>query len=349
MFAYDKQLQYPVKIRRTDPRMAALIISQYGGPDGELAASLRYLSQRFSMPCKELKALLTDIGTEELGHLEIVGAMVHQLTRNLTDDQAQAAGFAAYYADHGNGVYPQAAAGVPFTASFLAVKGDPITDLHEDLAAEQKARTTYENLLRLADDADVKDVLRYLRQREIVHYQRFAEGLALLQEKLNARNFYAFNPAQRNICGQQCCDNDNNTRSRTCCDNDNSTHSRACCDNDNNTRTRACCDNDNNTRTRTCCDNDNNTRTRACCDNDNNTRSRTCCDNDDNTRSRTCCDNDDNTRNRTCCNDDTITRSRPCCDNDNNTRTRTCCTRDTVTAPCCQETTTRQSSFRPCT
>ena len=312
MFAYDKQLQYPVKIRRTDPRMAALIISQYGGPDGELAASLRYLSQRFSMPCKELKALLTDIGTEELGHLEIVGAMVHQLTRNLTDDQAQAAGFAAYYADHGNGVYPQAAAGVPFTASFLAIKGDAITDLHEKLAAEQKARTTYENLLRLADDADVKDVLRYLRQREIVHYQRFAEGLALMQEKLNARNFYAFNPAQRNICGQQCCDNDNNTRSRTCCDNDNTTRTRTCCDNDNSTRNRTCCDSDN-TRARTCCDNDNTTRTRTCCDNDNNTRTRTCCD------------------------------------NDNTTRTRTCCARDTVTAPCCQETTTRQSSFRPCT
>ena len=332
MFAYDKQLQYPVKIRRTDPRMAAIIISQYGGPDGELAASLRYLSQRFSMPCKELKALLTDIGTEELGHLEIVGAMVHQLTRNLTDDQAQAAGFAAYYADHGNGVYPQAAAGVPFTASFLAVKGDPITDLHEDLAAEQKARTTYENLLRLADDADVKDVLRYLRQREIVHYQRFAEGLALMQEKLDARNFYAFNPAQHNICGQQCCENDNNTRNRPCCDNDN-------------TRNRTCCDNDN-THNRTCCDNDNNTRSRTCCDNDN-TRNRTCCDND-NTRSRTCCDND-NTRNRTCCDSDNNTRSRTCCDSDNNTRSRTCCARDTVTAPCCQETTTRQSNFRPCT
>ena len=195
MFVYEKQLQYPVRIATPNPRMANVIISQYGGPDGELSASIRYLSQRYAMPYPELKGLLTDIGTEELGHLEIVGAMVHQLTRNLTDAQVKAAGFDTYYVDHTQGVYPQAASGAPYTAAFIGVKGDPITDLHEDLAAEQKARTTYENLLRQADDPDVKDVLRYLREREIVHYQRFSEALELVRARLNAQNFYAVNPS----------------------------------------------------------------------------------------------------------------------------------------------------------
>ena len=195
MFVYEKKLQYPVRIKNPDPRMAAAIISQYGGPDGELAASLRYLSQRFSMPYKEVKGLLTDVGVEELGHLEIVGAMVHQLTRCLSEEQIKKGGYDAYFTDHAQGVYPQAAAGFPYSAATIAVKGDPITDLHEDLAAEQKARTTYENLLLLADDPDVKDVLRYLREREIVHYQRFSEALGLAREKLDERNFYAFNPA----------------------------------------------------------------------------------------------------------------------------------------------------------
>jgi len=204
MFAYQKELQYPVRIKTPDTRMASVIISQYGGPDGELGASLRYLSQRFSMPYHEIKALLTDIGTEELGHLEIVGSMVHQLTRNLTDQQIAGSEFAPYFTDHSVGVYPQAAAGVPYSAFSMAVKGDPLTDLHEDLAAEQKARTTYENLLHLADDPDVKDVLRFLRAREIVHYQRFAEALERVQDRLNERNFYAFNPALK--CG---CQHDN--------------------------------------------------------------------------------------------------------------------------------------------
>ncbi|MBR6524426.1 MAG: manganese catalase family protein [Clostridia bacterium] len=195
MFAYEKKLQYPVRIMKPDPRMASAIISQYGGPDGELGASLRYLSQRFSMPNCELKGLLTDIGVEELGHLEIVGAMIHQLTRGMTCQQLEDGGFDAYFTDHTAGVYPQAAGGMPFHAASIAVKGDPITDLHEDLAAEQKARTTYENLLLLADDPDVKDVLKYLRQREIVHYQRFAEGLDIVQNNLDCNNFYAFNPA----------------------------------------------------------------------------------------------------------------------------------------------------------
>ena len=195
MWTYEKRLQYPVKISKTCPKTAQLIISQFGGPDGELAASMRYLSQRYTMPCKEVAGLLTDIGTEELGHLEMVGAMVYQLTRNLSEEQLRDGGFAPYFTDHAQGVYPQAAAGFPYTAATMAVKGDPITDLHEDLAAEQKARTTYENLLILADDPDVKDVLRYLRQREIVHYQRFAEALGIVQDKLDERNFYAFNPA----------------------------------------------------------------------------------------------------------------------------------------------------------
>ena len=193
MFVYEKKLQYPVRIARTDPQMAARIISQYGGPDGELAASLRYLSQRYAMPTGELKGLLTDIGVEELGHLEIVGAMVHQLTRNMSCDDLTRAGFDAYFVDHGAGVYPVSAAGMPYSAATIQSKGDPITDLHENLAAEQKARTTYESLLKQADDPDVIDVLRYLRQREIVHYQRFAEGLAMVQDKLDERNFYAFN------------------------------------------------------------------------------------------------------------------------------------------------------------
>ena len=195
MFVYEKKLQYPVRITRPDPRMAAAIISQYGGPDGELAASLRYLSQRFSMPDAKLKALLTDIGVEELGHREMVGAMVYQLTKGMCESDLKKGGFDAYFTDHTLGVYPQSAGGHPFTSAYIGVKGDPITDLHENLAAEQKARTTYENLLHLADDPDVKDVLRYLREREIVHYQRFSEALGLAREKLDERNFYAFNPA----------------------------------------------------------------------------------------------------------------------------------------------------------
>ncbi len=203
MFVYEKELQYPVRIARPDPQMAARIISQYGGPDGELSASLRYLSQRFSMPYKELRGLLTDVGVEELGHLEIVGAMVYQLTRNLSSDDITKSGFDAYFVDHGTGVYPQTAGGDAHTSAFLGVKADPITDLHENLAAEQKARTTYENLILQADDPDVRDVLRYLRQREIVHYQRFAEALGLVQDRLNEKNFYAFNPAL-NLCDLKC-------------------------------------------------------------------------------------------------------------------------------------------------
>lgn len=195
MFVYEKKLQYPVRIRSTNPALAKFIISQYGGPDGELGASLRYLSQRYAMPYPELKGLLTDIGTEELGHLEMIGAVVHQLTRDLSVDEIKKAGFDAYFVDHTAGVYPTAASGFPWSAASMAVKGDVIADLSEDLAAEQKARVTYDNILRLSDDPDVNNVMRYLREREVVHYQRFGEGLRLASEKLNEKNFYAVNPA----------------------------------------------------------------------------------------------------------------------------------------------------------
>ncbi len=178
MFNYIKKLQYPINIKNPDPKAASIIISQYGGPDGELGASLRYLSQRYSMPYPELKGLLTDIGVEELGHLEMIGAMVHQLTRNLTDDQIEKnPGFAAYFVDHTTGVYPTSASGSPWNAAGMAVKGDPIADLNENLAAEQKARVTYDNILRLVDDPDIIEPIKFLRQREIVHYQRFGDTL----------------------------------------------------------------------------------------------------------------------------------------------------------------------------
>ncbi|MCR5635841.1 MAG: manganese catalase family protein [Clostridiales bacterium] len=193
MFVYEKKLQYPVKIKTPNAALAKIIISQYGGPDGELGASLRYLSQRYTMPYPELKAILTDVGTEELGHLEMIGTIVYQLTKGLTPEQIKAAGMDAYFVDHTAGIYPQAAGGMPYSAASMQVKGDAITDLHEDLAAEQKARSTYDNILRYADDPDVKDPIRFLREREIVHYQRFGEGLRLLTDKLDSKNFYAFN------------------------------------------------------------------------------------------------------------------------------------------------------------
>ena len=191
MWTYNKMLQYPINIKCTDPKLAKVIISQYGGPDGELAASLRYLSQRFGMPDQTSKAILNDIGTEELAHLEMVGTIVHQLTKNATIEQIQEAGLDAYYTDHGVDVYPQAAAGFPFTASVLACKGDQIANLQEDLAAEQKARATYEKLIDLCrDNPDVLDPLRYLREREVVHFQRFGEALRKVQDKLAEKKYY---------------------------------------------------------------------------------------------------------------------------------------------------------------
>lgn len=194
MWKYEKRLQYPIKISTPNPKLAQVIISQFGGPDGELAASMRYLSQRYTMPYKECKGLLTDIGTEELGHLEMIGAIVYQLTRGLTPEEISASGFDKYYVDHTTALWPQAAGGVPFNANQFQSKGDVITDLHENMAAEQKARTTYDNILRLVKDAEVADPIRFLRQREIVHYQRFGEALRITQEHLDSRNFYAFNP-----------------------------------------------------------------------------------------------------------------------------------------------------------
>ncbi len=194
MWEYEKILQYPINIKKPNPLYAQIIMAQYGGPDGELGASLRYLSQRFSMPYAELKGLLTDIGTEELGHLEMVGTLVYQLTRNLTPEEIKRSGFDAYFVNHTTAVYPANANGTPFTAAYLQSTGDVITDLHENMAAEQKARTTYDNILRLVDDPDVCDVIKFLRAREIVHYQRFGEGLRLVTDKLNEKNFYAFTP-----------------------------------------------------------------------------------------------------------------------------------------------------------
>jgi len=195
MFVYEKKLQYPVKIKNTNPALAKFIISQYGGPDGELGASMRYLSQRYTMPYPELRGLLTDIAVEELGHLEIVGTIIYQLTRNMTAADAKAAGFDTYFVDHTAGVYPQFASGTPWSAATLAVKGDMIADLTEDMGAEQKARVTYDNILRLSDDPDVNNVIRFLREREVVHYQRFGEALRLATDRLNQKNVYAINPS----------------------------------------------------------------------------------------------------------------------------------------------------------
>jgi len=194
MWTYEKRLQFPVNIKETCPKTASLIISQFGGPDGELAASMRYLSQRYTMPCKEVGGLLTDIGTEELGHLEMICSIIYQLTKNLSVEQAKTAGFDAYYVDHTTGLWPTAAAGVPFNACEFQSKGDAITDLIEDLVAEQKARTTYDNLIRIIPDPSVREPLKFLRAREVVHFQRFGEALENIKSDLDAKNFYYFNP-----------------------------------------------------------------------------------------------------------------------------------------------------------
>lgn len=195
MWVYEKRLQYPVNIKNPNPALAKIIVSQIGGPDGELAASQRYLNQRYTAPHAQVQGILTDVGTEELAHIEMVSAIVYQLTKGLTPEQIKAAGLDAYFVDHTLGIYPQSAAGVPFTAAYFQSKGDPVTDLTEDMAAEQKARTTYDNILRFADDPDVRDPIKFLRQREIVHFQRFGEALRITTDNLNSKNFYAFNPS----------------------------------------------------------------------------------------------------------------------------------------------------------
>ncbi|MBQ8717556.1 MAG: manganese catalase family protein [Clostridia bacterium] len=195
MWTYDKKLQYPVKIKNPNANYAKIIISQLGGPDGELAASMRYLHQRYSMPYDKVRGILTDVGTEELAHLEMIGAILYQLTQGLSPEEIKKAGMDIYFVDHTTGLYPIAASGVPFDMKYVGVKGDVIADLNEDLAAEQKARVTYDNILRMVDDPDVRDPIKYLRQRELVHYQRFGDALRIAQDNLDSKNFYAFNPS----------------------------------------------------------------------------------------------------------------------------------------------------------
>ena len=195
MWSYDKKLQYPVKIKTPNANYAKIIISQLGGPDGELAASMRYLHQRYSMPYDKVRGILTDVGTEELTHLEMIAAILYQLTQGLSPEELKKAGMDIYFVDHTAGLYPIAASGVPFDMKYVGVKGDVIADLNEDLAAEQKARVTYDNILRMVDDPDVRDPIKYLRQRELVHYQRFGDALRIAQDHLDSKNFYAFNPS----------------------------------------------------------------------------------------------------------------------------------------------------------
>ena len=195
MFVYEKKLQYPVRITTPNPKLAAVIISQYGGPDGELGASLRYLSQRYTMPYREVAGLLTDIAVEELGHLEMVSTIVYQLTDGLSPEEIKAGGYDKYFVDHTLGVYPQAASGTPFSADTFQSTGDNIADLYEDMAAEQKARTTYDNILRMVKDPDIVDPIRFLRAREIVHFQRFGEAMRIVCDHLDSKNYYMFNPS----------------------------------------------------------------------------------------------------------------------------------------------------------
>ena len=195
MFQYEKKLQYPVRIKNPNPKYAQIIVSQLGGPDGEIGASLRYLTQRFAMPYDKVVGILTDVGTEELNHVEMVSSILYQLTRNLTPEEIVRSGFDTYFVDHTTGIYPVAASGYPYTAAQFQSKGDVLADLNEDLAAEQKARVTYDNILRLVDDPDVCDAIKFLRAREIVHYQRFCDALGIAQDNMDAKNFYGYNPA----------------------------------------------------------------------------------------------------------------------------------------------------------
>ena len=195
MWVYEKRLQFPVNIKEPNAKMAQFIMSQYGGPDGEMGASMRYLSQRYSMPYREVAGLLTDIAVEELGHLEMVSTIVYQLTDGLSPDEFKASGYDKYFVDHTLGVYPQAASGTPFSADTFQSTGDTIADLYEDMAAEQKARTTYDNILRMVKDPDIVDPIRFLRAREIVHFQRFGEAMRIVCDHLDSKNYYMFNPS----------------------------------------------------------------------------------------------------------------------------------------------------------
>ena len=189
MWYYVKTLEHPVNLKSTDIRMAKFLVTQYGGPDGELGAALRYLDQRYSMPTNKAKALLTDIGTEELAHVEIMATMVHQIMENASIDEIKAAGLDGHYADHGKGLFYTDATGNPWTATYIQCKGDVIADLTEDMAAEQKARATYEWLINLTDDIEIKKILGFLREREVVHFQRFGEALVDVQDNTKLTNF----------------------------------------------------------------------------------------------------------------------------------------------------------------
>ena len=189
MWYYVKTLEYPINLKSCDLNMAKLIITQYGGPDGELGAALRYLNQRYTMPTNKSKGLLTDIGTEEMGHVEMLGTMVYQLMENASREQIKPAGLAGHYADHGKALFYTDATGNPWTATYIQAKGDVIADIHEDMAAEQKARATYEWLMNLTDDAEIKKILGFLREREVVHYQRFGEALMDVQDNVKPSKF----------------------------------------------------------------------------------------------------------------------------------------------------------------
>lgn len=190
MWVYQKTLQYPVRVTRPDVTMAKYLIAQYGGPDGELSAALRYLNQRYTMPTARAKGLLTDIGTEELAHLEIIATMVYKLLKGVQPEKLREAGLGSHYAQHDNALFLSDANGVPWTAAYIQTLGDPVADLHDDMAAEQKARATYEHLIRLTDDPALKDGLRFLREREVVHYQRFGEALNDVYDYLNSKKIF---------------------------------------------------------------------------------------------------------------------------------------------------------------
>jgi spore coat protein JC len=189
MWIYEKKLQYPVRVSKCDPMMAKFLIEQYGGADGELAAALRYLNQRYTIP-DQVIALLTDIGTEEFAHLEMIATMVYKLTKDATVEQLKAAGLGAHYADHDKALFYHNAAGVPWTATYIQAKGDPIADLYEDIAAEEKARATYQWLIDMTDDPDLKDGLKFLREREVIHSQRFREAVEILKQDRETRKIF---------------------------------------------------------------------------------------------------------------------------------------------------------------
>ncbi|MGQ9557855.1 MAG: manganese catalase family protein [Desulfurispora sp.] len=190
MWVYEKKLQYPVRVERKDLRMANYLLAQYGGPDSELSAAVRYLNQRYTMPTNRARGLLTDIGTEELAHWEIIATLIYKLTLGATSEEMKAAGLGGYYTLHDHALFPCDPQGVPWTAAYIQATGDPVADLHENMAAEQKARVAYEHLICLTDDPGVKDTLRFLREREVVHFQRFGEALNNVYDYLDSKKIF---------------------------------------------------------------------------------------------------------------------------------------------------------------